>query len=220
MTGLSNQGYLEVDITDSSGTERTCVFGLREDLETSTGTIHLFLLGNRGQYIREAYQIGTDVLGIEGVPEPDNRRGYHVDGGAGAVTITLSATAGDRDAQWGDGSSAANDPDDVTKYDATGCGPQAQQDIIDYVVGEAKTDSANAARLYVGQWSDGTHADTAGAFGKPRAVAIAELMTTNPPDDPSAFSVTIEAIWTALFPESVLDEAQDALDELIEAIPE
>ena len=220
MTGLSEKAYLEIDLVDDSGTERTCVFELQEDLEPSTTTTHLYLLGNRGQYVKEAFEIGTDFLDVDGVGDADNRRGYHVDGGAGSVQLTLEAKGGDRDAQWGDGSSDANNPDDVTKYDATGCDPQAQKDILDWVSAQAKTDSASPARLYHGQFTDGTYAATAGAYGKPRAIAIAELNTTNPPDDTSAFTVTLEAIGTSVFPAASVAEAQDAVQELVEASTE
>lgn len=219
MTGLSEKAYLEVDIVDDSDTKRTCVFELQEDLEPSTSTMKQYLLGNRGQYVREAFEISTDVLGVD-VPNAGNRRGYHVDGGAGSVQISLQATGGDRDAQWGDGSSDPNNPDDVTKYDATGCDPQAQKDVLDWVAAQAKTDSASPARLYHGQFTDGSYADTAGAYNKPRAIAIAELNTTNPPDDASAFTVTLEAIWTAPFPAASVDEAQEAVQELVEGVPE
>ncbi len=150
MTGLSEKAFLEIDVVDDSDTERTCVFELQEDLEPSTSTVRLYLLGNRGQYVKEAFEIGADVLGVEDIPESDNRRGYHVDGGAGSVQLTLDAKGGGRDAQWGDGSTDPADPDDVSKFDATGCDPQAQKDILDWVVSQAKTDSAAPARLYHG----------------------------------------------------------------------
>lgn len=219
MTGLPDRAVLEIQLTDANDQQRTCVFEFREDLERSTSTTHQYLLGNRGQYLREAVDLGSDVLGVD-LPEANNRRGYHVDGGAGVVQITLTATGGDRDVRWGDGSSDPNDPNDVTKYDAAGCGPQAQMDVLDWVSSQAKTDSANAARLYTGQFSDGTYAGTPGAFGKPRAIAIRELATSNAPDDPNAFTITFEGIWTALFPTAALDEVQGAIDELAENIPE
>lgn len=220
MTEEPDPAVLEIDIVDDDGTERTCVFEFREDLETTTSTTKAYLLGNRGQYVKEAWEIGTDVLDVEGVPESDNRRGYHVDGGAGVVQITVTAKAGDWDEQWGDGSSDSADREDTTKYDATGSTIDAQRDVIDWVASQAKTDSASPARLYYSEWTDGTHFATAGAYDKPRAITIAELTTTRSPDDPSAFEVTLEAIWTDVFPAASVEEAQEALQELVEGVPE
>jgi hypothetical protein len=216
---LRERAVLEIDIVDDSGAERTCVFELREDLEVTTSTTKTYLIGNRGQYLREAVDLGSDVLGID-LPEADNRRGYHVDGGAGVETITIEATGGDRGLQWGDGSTDPNDPADVSQYDATGCDPGAQRDILDWIVSQAKTDSASPARLFHGEWSDGTHAGDAGAFGKPRAVAIREATLPNPPDESSAFNATIEMIWTDVFPSASVDDAQQAIDELLNEVPE
>ncbi len=219
MTGLSQKAYLEVDIVDDEDTERTCVFEFREDLEVAPNMTKAFLIGHRGEYVREAASVGADVLGVD-IPEAENRRGYYVDAGAGVETLTITATGGDRDMQWGDGSSDPADPEDVTKYDATGCDPRAQVDIIDWVISQAKTDSASPARLYHGQWADGTYADTAGAYNRPRAIAVQELSFEDPTDDPSGFTATIEAVWLAVFPEAAVDEAQRAIDELLEASPE
>jgi len=220
MTGLSGVAYLEIDIVDSNGDERTCVFELREDLEIAPTTTKQYLLGNRGQYVREAFEIGTDFLDIEGISTAGNRRGYHVDGGAGAVMLSVNAKAGDRDVRWGDGSSDPDDATSITKFDAQGCGPSAQRDVLDWAVSQSKSDSAAPARLYYGQWSDGTHADTAGAYGKPRIIAITELLTPNPSDDPSAFEVDLEGVWTSAFPASSVGEAQEAINELLEASTE
>jgi len=219
MTGPREKAFLEIDIVDDTDTKRTCVFEFREDLQITPSPTKNYLIGNRGQYVREAIDIGSDVLGAD-VPEADNRRGYYIDGGAGLAQLTVEATGGDRDLQWGDGSSDPNDPDDVSMYDATGCGPRAQLDILEWVITQGKTDSASPARLYYGQWTNGTHASTAGAFDKPRAVAIQELATTDPTDEPSAFTVTIETAWAAVLPEAAVDEAQNAIEELLEASTE
>lgn len=218
MTGLSDRAVLEIDIVDSEGTKRTCIFELQEDLEIAPATTASYLIGNRGAVLREAVSIGSDLLGVEGIPQADRRRGYYVDGGGGVANITISATGGDRNKQWGDGSSDPDDADSITKYDATGCDPQTQVDILDYVISQSKGDSASSgARIYYGQWTDGTHAATAGVYGKPRVLAIQEVSFQNPSDDPSAFSVTIEANWAAVFPAASVDEAQDAVEELLEA---
>ena len=219
MTGLSEKAVLEIDLVDDSGTERTCVFEIYEDLEITPSTTKQYLLGNRGQYVREAFEISSGALGVD-LPSAGNRRGYHVDGGAGIVTLTVSAKGGDRDVRWGDGSSNASDPSSITKYDAEGCDPGDQRDVLDWVVSQSKTDSASPARLYYGQWSDGTHASAAGAYDNPRIIAISELSAPNPPDDTSAFDITLEGIWTAAFPAASVDEAQAAIEELVEGTQE
>lgn len=221
MTGLRNKAVLEIDLEDSSGTVHTGVFELREDLNDTGGVARQFLLSNRGQYIREAFDIGTDLLPEE-ITDADleNRRGYTVDGGAGEYTQRLTAKAGDRDAQWGDGSTDPNNPDDISKYDATGSDPTAQKQIFNWYASQAKTDSMGQARLHLGEWTDGTHSSTAGVFGKPLAVAITETEVTKDPEDPSALDVTIEGVWTAVFPDAVVQEAQDVVDNIAELIPE
>jgi len=217
---LRTRAVLEIDLEDDSGATRTGVFELKEDLETTTEITRKYLLSNRGQYLREAYDIGSDFQ--DALPGGDltNRRGYHVDGGAGAFVVNLSATGGDRDLSWGDGSTDPDDQSDVSRYDATGADPLAQQQILEWYVSQAKTGSLGQARLYWGEWSDGTHASSTGAFGKPLVVALNELTTSDPPDDASAFSVDITAAWTALFPDAAVAEAQKLIDEIAAKVPE
>lgn len=221
MTGLRNKAILEIDLEDSDGTTHTGVFELREDLTDSGNVNKLFLLSNRGQYIREAFDIGSDYLPDEiSSIDSENRRGYFVDGGAGTYSRQLSGKAGDRDAQWGDGSTDPNNPDDINRYDATGCDPIAQQQILEWYVAQAKTDSLGQARLHIGEWTDGTHGTDAGVFSKPLTVAVQEVETTKDTDDPSSFEVMLDLAWTAVTPEAFVDEVNNWIDDIAESIPE
>jgi len=218
---LRNRVVLEIDVEDSTDTTRTGVFVLREDLKQNSSVAKRYLLSNRGQYIREAVDIGTEILSDE-LAETDfeERRGYHVDGGAGTYAQSLTAKAGDRDVQWGDGSTDPNDPNDITKYDATGADPIAQKQILEWYISQSGTDSRGQCRLYTGEWTDGTHAQSAGAFGKPLVLAITESNIGLDPDDPSVVEVAIEGEWTAVLPDAAVAEAESLVENISEIIPD
>jgi len=221
MPGLRNKAVLEIDVQDQNGSTRTGVFVLQEDLQQSGSVSKRFLLSNRGQYIREAVDIGTEILSDElNDTDFEDRRGYHVDGGAGTYAQSLAAKAGDRDVQWGDGSTDPDDPSDVTKYDATGADPIAQKQILEWYISQSGTDSRGQCRLYIGEWADGTHAQLAGAFGKPLVLAIIESNVGLDPDDPSALDVTIEGEWTAVLPDAAVAEAESLVENISEIIPD
>ncbi|WP_254768237.1 hypothetical protein [Salinilacihabitans rarus] len=218
MPGLRDTAVLEIDLDDST----TGVFELQEDL-TDTGTVQKqYLLSNRGQYLREAYDIGVDLLPDE-VEEADleDRKGYHVDGGAGGYQEQLSFKAGAEGAQWGDGSTDPTNPDDIAKTDATGADPVAMKQVFEWYVTQSRSDSRGGCRLHIGEWTDGSHSTEAGVFGQPLPVAITEATVTYDPDDPGAIEVTLELEWTAVFPDVDLQGAiNDGLDDLAELIPD
>lgn len=218
MPGLRNRAILEIDLRDSNDDLHTGVFELREDLSDTGEVTKQFLLSNRGQYIREAYDIGTDIL-PDDVAEADleDRKGYHVDGGTGMYTESLDFTAGSQDAQWGDGSTDPDDPSDLNKYDATGADPTALKQVLEWYVSQARTGSGGPARLHIGEWTDGTYSDSAGVFDRPMPVAIKETNITKDPDDPSAIEGTIELAWTAVFPDV---DVQGTIDEAAELVPD
>lgn len=221
MVGLRNRAVLEIDLQDDSGATHTCVFELQEDLQEDGEVAKRFVMGNRGQYITEIWDISADAVGAEDLTTGGrNMRGYHVDGGAGDFVQRLTARAGDKDMRWGDGSSDPDDPADITKYDATGCDRTAQKQVFEWVISQAKTDSISPARLHIGEHTNGDYSAEAGVYGQPLAVAIREASATKDPDDPSAFEVTIECVWTALAPEAALDEAQQIIDDIAGVIPE
>ena len=216
MVGLRNKAVLEIDLQDGSGDTRTGEFHIREDLNASGEVTKQFLISNPGQYIREAADVLPQDITDE---EAESRRGYTIDSGGGTYAERIDAKAGDRDAQWGDGSSDPDDPADITKYDATGCDTQAQKQIFQWYISQAKTDSLGKARLHIGEWTDGSHSD-AGVFGKPLVIAIREANISRDPDDPGTLELSLECVWTAVLPEDVVDEAQQSVDELSQAITE
>ncbi|GGK74512.1 hypothetical protein [Haloarcula sebkhae] len=221
MPGLTDSAILEVDVVDETGDTRTCAFQVKEELEDTGNVAKTYLIGSRGQYLRAAYEIADKTVPGELADEnTESRRGYFVDGGAGQYVEQIAGKAGDRDLQWGDGSTDPTDPNDISKYDATGCDTLAQKQIFEYVISQSKTGSLGQARLYWGQWSDGTYADSAGAFGRPLTVAIIETNVTDDPDDPNAIDVSITAEWAAVLPEAVVDEAESVAKDINEIIPE
>jgi len=216
---LSDKAVLEIDLPDSDGTIHTGVFQLREDLTDAGELNRQYLLSNRGLYLREAYDISAGLI-PDDVVEADieSMRGYHVDGGAGRWAERLTGTVGPAEDPWGDGSAAAGE---YNKFDASGNVPlRAKKDVFQWYASQAAIDSRGKARLYIGEWTDGTHASTAGFHDKPMTVAIPEIQVTKNSEDPSALEVTIEAVWTATFPSDAIAETQDSLKRIGELIPE
>jgi hypothetical protein len=219
MSGLRNKIVLEIDIQDADGTTRTGVFPLQEDLTTTGEVSRTYLMSNRGAYIRQIYDVGTDLLPDEVTDaELEDRKGYHVDGGAGSYGQTITATAGPGDDPWGDGSAAEGA---FNKYDASGdVELVVKKQVLEWYLAQAKSDSRGETRLHIGEWTDGSHGTDAGVFGEPMPVAIPEGSVERDADDPSALSVTLECAWTALFPDNVIESTTDALDELASKIPD
>ncbi|UHQ96461.1 hypothetical protein [Natrinema halophilum] len=213
---LTSKAYLEIDI---KGGDTTGIFELQEDLSVTGDVTKQYLISNRGQMFREAFDIGTDLLPSE-VEDADleNRKGYHVDGGSGHYQETLSFVAGQGD-RWGDGSSNANDPDDTTKTDATGSHPISMAHVFEWYVTQSKSDSSGGGRLHIGEWTDGSHSSSAGAFGHPMPVAINESSVTKDPDNPSAIEGSITLTWTSMFPDVDLEGSyQNGLNDIADLV--
>ncbi|PGF16187.1 hypothetical protein CP556_08720 [Natrinema sp. CBA1119] len=213
---LRSTAYLEIDI---NGGDTTGVFELREDLSDTGDVTKNYLLSNRGQRFREAFDIGTDLL-PDDVANADleNRKGYHVDGGSGHYQETLSFAASPGD-EWGDGSTDPDNPDDVNKTDATGSDPIAMKQVLEWFVTQSKSDSSGGTRLHIGEWTDGSHSSGAGAFGQPMPVAINESSITYDPDNPNAIEGSITLTWTSLFPDVDLQGAvQDGLNDIADFV--
>lgn len=211
---LQNRAILEIDGAGDYA-DRTGVFVLREDLDDTETIEPTHLVGNRGQYISELYEQATGLDPTDILPESDQprRAGYHLDGGAGEDEWTISGTtaAGDPDEQWGDGSTDPDDADDVSSFDATGCHPTAKRDILGAWIAQNRIDSGGQARLYRGEWSDGTYADEPGAFNEPITVAVQNAQLQRESGDSSAASITIELVRTTSVPD-ITDQAEDIVD--------
>ncbi|AFZ74569.1 hypothetical protein [Natronobacterium gregoryi] len=215
--GLSDKAVLEIDLDDTTG-----VFELTKEISDNAEINRSYLIGDRGQYIREAYDIGSNLIddGIIESTDFDRREGYHADGGAGDQVHSLSFETGYGNNQWGDGSSNPDDPDDITLYDATGCPPLAQKQILEHYLSQARIDSSGQARLYWGQWTDGTHAAEAGVFDQPMYVTIPEASPSwEGGDSTSSMEGSLQVKRVALFPDvDVVGAAENALEELGELI--
>lgn len=202
---LKHRAVLEIDLDD-----RTGVFPLREDLDESAEIDRTFLVGSRGQYLQELWNVGSELTDlVDGPADGSRRQGYHVDGGAGRHVHTLSFKAAKED-PWGDNSF---DP----KFDAAGEGPLTQKQVLEYYISQSRTDSAGQCRLYRGEYTDGTYADEPGAFGHPLTVAIADATLQREPDDPSRFSGTLTLVRTSTVPDvdALLEDAAETLEGII-----
>ncbi|MDB2283669.1 hypothetical protein PM038_00065 [Halorubrum ezzemoulense] len=219
---LYNRAVLEISAFD-----RTGVFELREH-EPNRELTHDYLVGGRGQMISELYAQASDLDPTDVLPDadPPRRAGYFVDAGGGRNQFTISATVGvgDDDLQWGDGSSAAGD---VTQYDASGdVNPVAKRDVLFRWLAEARSDSGGQVQLYTGEWSDGTHADTAGVFGRPKPVALLSVRAEKPKDDSAVVPYTFEFEEVAPVPdideltEDFTQAAENAINELGDEVPD
>ena len=216
---LTNRIVLEVDIHDEDDQLRTGTFALQEDLNRTGEVARDYLMGSRGNSIRQIVNIGSDLLpdDLAGI-DLDDRKGYWVDGGGGEYRQTITGKAGPTDDPWGDGSAAAGE---YSKYDASGDVPLVmKQQVFEWYLAQARSDSLGRTRLHIGGWTDGTYSTNAGVFGQPLAVAIPEARVEDDPDEPSKLSVTLECSWAALFPENVLESAEDIYAEAAELIPD
>jgi len=77
--------------------------------------------------------------------------------------------------------------------------------------------------LYWGEWSDGTYADSAGAFGRPMNVAIREASLSSPEidQDVNSFEGNLTVQRTSIFPEEVaetLDNAVELVEDALDGI--
>lgn len=161
--------YLEVEDAQS-----TAVFELNIGLRTSGELDKNYLMGSRGQYITEIFNV-SDSLGEIENDTVDRRAGFWVDGGAGNLTERIEFETGLEAVQWGDGSGGTG-PSNVTPRDASGADvkPVTRYHVLELWLARTLTDSRNPARLYWGEWTDGSKAEhaSAGAFNQPMPCAV------------------------------------------------
>jgi hypothetical protein len=182
--------FLEVeDSTD------TAVFELSLGLRTSGELDKNYLMGSRGQYIQEIWD-QSDALGeIDALAE--RRAGFWIDGGAGNYSERIEFEAGTEgeSIQWGDGS-GGDGQSNVTPRDASGAGvkPLTRYHIMSLWLARTLTDSRNPARLYFGEWADGTYHPEPGAFGQAMPCAITNFQPEMPDvnESPTSFQGVIE----------------------------
>jgi len=207
---LHQRAVLEIDAFN-----RTGVFEFRTDLDPTRELTHNHLVGGRGQILSELYRQVADRDPSDILPDDltDRRAGFYVDAGAGMNKVTLSASVGrsDDDLRWGDGSSTG---DSATAYDAEGAVSKFTKRAVLFRWLTARADSGGQMRLYTGEWSDGTHADSAGVYGEPIPVALQSVRAPAPADEPD-ISYTIELVKV-----STVADIDEAVDDFTEAATE
>lgn len=200
---LHEKAYLVVSEDAFDDTVTDAVFEMEIGKQQTTELTKSYLMGSRGQYIREV----TKKLNIEDIIEDDadvdNRRtGYWIDGGAGQWQETIEFRTGLEDIRWGDGESATG-PDNVTPTDASGADvkKRSRADVLTYWLSRTITDSNNPGLLYAGEWTDGRFEGDAGAYAKPMYVAVNDSNFSTDVDRPSDFQGTVTVSRIDLFPD-------------------
>jgi len=213
---LLQTAYLTIDDGANVGE-----FELSINLEETAEINKTFILSNRGQYIQEIYE---QIVDDSDIATEQRRRGYHIDGGAGEWSHTLTFQTGLENVTWGDGSGGTG-PDNVTENDASGENVNAlsRKQVLENWVARTRTDSFGQAKLYWGEWSDGTYAAEAGAFGRPMNVAIREASLSSPEidQDVNSFEGNLTVQRTSIFPEEVaetLDNAVELVEDALDGI--
>lgn len=207
---LTTKAYLEIETTTNA------TFEFNISLEPESSLIKNYLMGNRGQYIREVY----NWLPGTGTIDDERGTGYYIDGGAAEWQPGFSFGTGmEGDSiQWGDGAGGTGQAN-VTETDASGSGVKAisRMQILQRWLSRTKTDSTGAAKLHWGEWTDGSVAHissfSSGAFGEPMPVAIQESQLQGPQLDQDVTTLTGTLTFTHLAlwgGENAPDWAQDA----------
>lgn len=220
---LTTTAYLEI-----KGTSSTATFELSIGLGGQSNISKSYLMGERGQYIREIF----NQTPATGEFDDQRRKGFWLDGGAGDWEETLSFKTGLENVRWGDGS-GGNGQANVTQTDASGEGVKAvsRKQILDYWIAKSKSDSGGTTRLHFGEWTDGNIAHvsgvSAGAFNEPMYVAIKEL-STQLPDPDQGDQVSVEGnitmshveLWGGYDAPDWVDDAVGAALEAADVIPD
>lgn len=186
---LLQTAYLTIDDGISEA-----IFELNIDLEPTVEINKNYLVGNRGQFIQEAFE---QIFGTSDSAQSKRGRGFTIDGGAANWTHTINFSTGLDDVQWGDGSN------DGTR-DASGADVKAikRKQVLARWIGETRTDSQGQAKFYWGEWTDGRFQNNAGAFGRPMTVSIVSSQLDGPEvdQDVNTFSGVLELRRTSTLP--------------------
>ena len=215
---LYDRVVIEIEAFDRIG-----AFAFRGDLSPNRTLNKDYLVGGRGQVVSELYNQASDIVPSDILSDEDidRRAGFFLDAGGGRNQFQLSAEvgAGDGDLPWGDGSSAEGV---VSEYDAAGeVAPLAKRDVLFRWLSQARSDSGGQVKLYTGEWTDGTYADTAGVYGEPISVALLEARSERDADDSAVVTYTMEFEQVALVPDAVdaaVDDLSDAAQEAVDAV--
>lgn len=224
--GLRNTAYLVTQESPlQSPSPKTAVFELRNIEESSSTQEPNYIMGGRGQFIRQSYRYLTDLDTFNvSDTSAERRAGFWIDGGAGEWAESLTfKVSGESDVplRWGDGESPENE---LTRTDASGTDMDAlaRRQIFDYWLAQTRSDSMAHTRLHIGEWTDGSFDDyrdgqkvnvDAGVFGYPIPVGIISTNLQSPEDETDAFTGRLELARVARFagPDEELPSWSDVL---------
>lgn len=193
---LTNTAYLVID----DGTD-TAAFKFEQFEPTHTLDKRFLIGGDRGEIIGELADFLPQV-------QSANSAGYVVDVGLGRETFEYQVTLDTSSSPpWGvvdDDFNPVIGGGVGKKTSAHNDDPFTRAEVLSqWVRGTPadSTDTTGVAKLYKGNWTDGTFAKTAGVFNEPIPVAPSSVEIRRTPDDPSEVTVVIELIRTEKFPD-------------------
>lgn len=202
----------------------TATFEFEIGLQYSSTLEKSYLMGERGQYLREIVNQSPGT----GSFDADRRTGYWLDGGAGNWQPQLSFETGLEDVQWGDGSGGTG-PSNVTQTDASGpdVKPLSRLQVLQNWIAKSKSDSGGDTRIHVGEWTDGSvGSSSGGAFGQAMPVAIVDTSFSMPQttEGPNSLEGTINmshvSQWGGYGAPGWVDDAIGAAIDAADVIPD
>lgn len=214
MVVLTDRAYLVIVDGDDEAT-----FEFQLNFEESSELSKNYVVGQRGQYIREIEQINPFDVSLETTGE--RRTGFWVDGGAGEWQHTLSFQTGLEDVQWGDGSN-----DEQKDASGEGVHPLRRKDVLEHWLANTRSDSGGQVRLHWSGWTDGDipHVSgvDAGPYNRPMFVAVREANIDAPDlnEDINSVEGTLTVNRVALIPDAVPTDFDDAADLVRDAFDE
>jgi len=217
---LHEKAYLVVG-EDTSTTSGNAVFEMEIGKQQTSELNKSYIMGERGQYIREVVnQVALNEAGPDG-NTADRRTGFWIDGGAGSWQETIEFETGLEATTWGDGSGGTG-PANVTKTDASGedVKKRSRADVFTYWMAATITDSNNPGLLYAGEWTDGRFEGEEGAFGKPMRVAVNDHNISTDVDRPSGLRGTVTVSHIQEFPdvEQIPDYLKNSTADFLESV--
>jgi len=188
-----NKAVLYVNATDgpaAGGFTGEAEFHFETELEVRGELSKQPLIGGRGQVLNELFSAFVGGTGGDGAG------GITIDVGQGDddITLTHEAAVGESPV-WGPVTTQGGSKTTNTALPAGHLPAEPPADrgfILKNVCRTLRGDSVrDSFELYIGPWSDGTYASSAGRFGRPIQVTPREVSVTNPDDDPSVAEITL-----------------------------
>jgi len=144
----------------------TAEFHLRPELSATATLQKQPLVGPAGQNIRGFIGLLTG--------ESAASEGVEIDLGAGEALVELRHEFGEDGTQWGVPNPTATQVSNaaLSQLDVTGESPSRRANFFEWWIRHSTTDSRGGAKLYIGEYSDGTYATDPGIVGSPADVSI------------------------------------------------